>query len=172
LPLLKCYLERRGELGRYFAARLRSDDAAQDLLQDLYIKVNQAKGARPDNPRAYLYRLGSNLMLDRLKERRRRLSREADWRRIQTACSTDEEVSDTPDPDTVLTARRRLRLFVETMNRQPAAVRVAFQLHRIYGLTHVETAREMGVSRSSVEKYLMTAIAALAVLAEEASRLG
>ncbi len=82
--LLDAYLSRRDDLVRFFAARLRSMVAAEDLVQDLYIRVaNLGPGERVENPSAYLYRLASNLMLDRLRSDRRSVSRDGAWLHTQ-----------------------------------------------------------------------------------------
>ena len=38
-PLLFAYMERREDLLRYFRVRLRSEEAAEDLVQDIYLKI-------------------------------------------------------------------------------------------------------------------------------------
>src|SRR6185437_9430555 len=71
-PLIELYLERRADLVRFFTMRLRSAAAAEDLVQDIYVRLSGIdEPAEIQNPMAYLYRLGSNLMLDRLRGERR-----------------------------------------------------------------------------------------------------
>jgi RNA polymerase sigma-70 factor (ECF subfamily) len=70
--LLATYLERRADLERFFALRLRSAAAAEDLVQEIFVRLAAADApSEIQNPAAYLYRLGSNLMLDRLRGERR-----------------------------------------------------------------------------------------------------
>ncbi len=66
--------------------------------------------------------------------------------------------ADEPAADDVVMARERLRLVIEAVRELPAQVQEAFRLHKLEGLSHAETAAAMGVSRSSVEKYLMTCL--------------
>ncbi len=40
----------------------------------------------------------------------------------------------------------------------PPATRRAFELHKLEGRTHAETAALMGISRSGVEKHMMAAL--------------
>ena len=65
-------MEKREALVRFFTARLGSPAAAEDLVQDIYVKLH---GLEPDgevqNEVGFLYRLGSNLMLDKLRQQRR-----------------------------------------------------------------------------------------------------
>jgi RNA polymerase sigma factor (sigma-70 family) len=153
--LLSAYLERRADLVRYFRARLRSDEAAEDLVQDIYLKISKPPELEIGNPAAYLFRLGTNLMLDRLKVQRRAARRESDWHGIH---SGGESIADASPADEVADARQRLRRIIEVVNDLPPQVREAFRLHKLEGLSHAETARAMGVSRSSVEKYMMTCL--------------
>jgi len=157
-PLLAAYLARRQELLRYFRVRLRSDEAAQDLVQDIYLKIASPPAQDIGNPSAYLYRLGSNLMLDRIKQQRRAGRRDGDWRTVQTTTVGREDVNDEPAPEDAIAARQRLDAIIAVVRELPAPVQEAFRLHKLEGLSHAETAQAMGVSRSSVEKYIMTSL--------------
>ena len=160
-PLLACYVARRDELVRYFRARLRSEEAAQDLVQDLYLKIATPPAEEILNPGAYLYRLANNLMLDRLKQQKRSVSRDGAWRGLNTTMVGSEDVTEQAPADEVLAARQRLKLILDVVNGLPPAHRQAFRLHKLEGKSHAETAAAMGVSRSSVEKYIMTCLAAI-----------
>lgn len=156
-PLVSTYLERRADLVRYFRARLRSEAAAEDLVQDIYLKISTLPQDEIGNPAAYLFRLGTNLMLDRIKIQGRGVRREAEWRAANTT-GPREGVAEGSPADEALDAAQRLRAIIEVVNELPPPVREAFRLHKLEGLTHVETAQAMNVSRSSVEKYIMTCL--------------
>jgi RNA polymerase sigma factor (sigma-70 family) len=51
---------------------------------------------------------------------------------------------------------------LEAVESLPAPAREAFRLHKLEGLSHSETAETMGVSRSSVEKYIMASLKRIA----------
>ena len=157
-PLLAVYLERRGELLGYFRVRLRSEQAAEDLVQDIYLKIAGRPPEEIHNPAAYLYRLGGNLMLDRIKQQRRIRRRASAWRDAHTNGDGAELASEEPHADDVVIARERLSRIIEAVKALPPPVREAFRLHKLEGLSHAETAAAMGVSRSSVEKYLMASL--------------
>ncbi|WP_304187001.1 RNA polymerase sigma factor [Phenylobacterium aquaticum] len=160
--LLRHYLEKRANLVRFFAARLGSATAAEDLAQDLYLKVAALPVAEViQNPTALLYRMGSNLMLDRLRQERRTVVRDSAWRRSATTQLGDEEIQDEPPADEALAARQRLALLLRELESLPPRMRRAFQLHKLEGLSHLETARAMGISVSAVEKHVSGALKAL-----------
>ena len=83
--LIAAYLRKRADLVRFFTKRTGSVAAAEDIVQELYLKISS--GPPPDDlrsPAAYLYRVGSNLMLDRFKQERRQSSRDRAWVRARS----------------------------------------------------------------------------------------
>ncbi|MGA0600646.1 RNA polymerase sigma factor [Caulobacter sp. KR2-114] len=157
-PLLALYLAKRDELKRYFTVRMRSAEAAEDLVQDMYLKVSAASSEEIGNAAAFLYRLGSNLMLDRLKSQRRSLARDTGWRAVTVSTLGGQDLADEPAADEAAAARQRLALIIEALNGLPPATRRAFRLHKLEGLTHAQTAEAMGLSRSSIEKHISAAL--------------
>ncbi len=160
-PLLATYLERRGELLGYFTVRLRSTTAAEDLVQEIYLRIASRHPEPIDNPPAYLFRLGTNLMLDQMKSERRMARRASEWKVVHGS-ETGESVADAPAADDALIARQRLQQIITALSGLPENARKAFRLHKLEGLSHSETAAAMGVSRSSVEKYLMACLKRIA----------
>ena len=157
-PLLSAYMERREDLLRYFRVRLRSDEAAEDLVQDIYLKIVDRRGETIENPAAYLYRLGTNLMLDRIKVRRRAEARDAEWHGTNVSDVGGVQVAAEAPADEATAAKLQLSRILEAVKALPPAAQEAFRLHKLEGLSHAETATAMGVSRSSVEKYMMASL--------------
>jgi RNA polymerase sigma-70 factor (ECF subfamily) len=169
--LLDAYLSRRDDLVRFFAARLRSMTAAEDLVQDLYVRVASLDGAEPvENPSAYLYRLASNLMLDRLRSDSRAGARDRAWLQTQRLEVAGEAVADEPSAEQNVAGRQRLAQLAHAIAELPPKTRRAFQLHKLEGMTQEETARVLGVSRKTVEKQISSALQRLlARLTEDSS---
>ncbi len=158
-PLIAAYLRKRADLVRFFALRTGSAAAAEDLVQDLFLKIEGAAlPAALQSPEAYLYRVGSNLMLDRLKQQRRQSAREDNWDRETRRGDGPESVAEQPPAEEALDARLRLTRLLAALDTLPPQVAAAFRLHKFDGLSHSETAARLGVSRSSVEKYMMSAL--------------
>mgnify|MGYP001546461225 CR=1 FL=1 len=157
--LISLYLERRADLVRFFTVRLRSASAAEDLVQDIYVRLS----SRPDsadiqNPMAYLYCLGSNLMLDRLRGERRTAHRDGAWLDSQTVRMGAEEVSPEPSAEAAVAARQRLASLVAAIEELGPQTQRVFRMHKFEGLSHPEVAAALGISRSAVEKHMMTAL--------------
>lgn len=157
--LVAAYLEQRDALGRFFRARLGAHADVEDLLQDLYLKVS---GSTADqdirDPRAWLYRLASNLMMDRLRSGRRAAARDGAWRQISHAIGPVEDIHDAPDAEQVVAGRERLAAVVTALSDLPDKTRQVFRMHKFDGLSYAEVAARLGISRSSVEKHMMDAL--------------
>jgi RNA polymerase sigma-70 factor (ECF subfamily) len=162
--MIRLYGEKRANLVRVFAARLRSVSEAEDLIQDLFLKV-QAVGELEveGDGSALLFRMANNLMLDRLRSQSRASARDEGWRSLQGVAVGDQQVADIPSAEDVVAGRQRLNVMMATLETLPPQVARAFKLHKLEGLSHAETAAAMGVSRSSVEKHVSAALKALMV---------
>lgn len=158
-PLLETYLERRADLVRFFAARLRSSAAAEDLVQDIYLRLAAMDGtAKVHNAVGYLYRLGSNLMLDRIRGERRGAVRDGAWLDANSTRVGAEGVAEEPDAEQVIAARQRLAATVEALRNLPEQTQRVFRMHKFDGMSHPEVAATLGISRSAVEKHVMAAL--------------
>jgi RNA polymerase sigma factor (sigma-70 family) len=157
--LLSAYIETRADLRAYFLVRLRSDTDADDLVQELYEKV-AAVDARLEieQPLAFLYRQASNLMLDRLRSRKRTAGRDAEWRRTHHIAGDSEDIADEPSAYDVVAGRERLARLVEAIKALPGPIQTVFRMHKFEGLAHKEVAERLGISKSLVEKHMIAAL--------------
>lgn len=161
-PLLEIYLERRANLVRFFAARAGSSSLAEDLAQELYVKLaTRDPTVTAENPVALIYRIALNVMLDRARGEGRTAAREAAWREVSHASFGGEDVAEEAPADEVVASRQRLRQLVDAVAELPPQMQRAFRLHKLEGRSHAETARAMGVSVKSVEKHISAALKAL-----------
>lgn len=159
--LIDAYMRKRSDLLRFFALRTGSAAAAEDIVQDLYLKISGMEApADLRSPEAFLYRMGSNLMLDRAKAERRQAARDHAWSEAGGG-GGPEPVAQEPPADEAVASRQRLQRLLAAVDRLPPKAAAAFRLHKFDGLTHGEVAQKLGVSRSAVEKYIMAALRAL-----------
>lgn len=154
--LIDIYLRSRLDLLRFFSLRLSSPAAAEDLVQDLYVKLKGTDDpADVRDPLSYLYRMGSNLMLDQMRHRRRALVRDYAW---QGGESDAPGVDPSPSPEREAASRQQVAAVVEALRDLSPRCQEAFRLHKLEGLSHAETAERMGVTRSAVEKQISAAL--------------
>jgi RNA polymerase sigma-70 factor (ECF subfamily) len=161
-PLLALYLERRANLVRFLAARAGSLAAAEDLAQELYLKLAaRDRGADIENPQALLYRMALNLMVDRARGEQRATARDTAWRQVARTELGGVDISDEPAADDAAASAQRLRQLVAAVELLPPQAGRAFRLHKLEGLSHAETAQAMGLSVKAVEKHVSAAVKAL-----------
>lgn len=163
-PLMALYLEKRANLVRFFTVRTSSPVEAEDIVQEIYLKIVDLGCASIDNPSAYLYRLGSNLMIDRARARSRSASREGAYIKSVHPSDAPEAVADTPSPEEAWEARARLARVLEAVQTLPPKRKQVFIMHKIDGLSYGEIATVLGISKSAVEKHMSAALQRLADL--------
>jgi RNA polymerase sigma factor (sigma-70 family) len=160
--LLATYLDKRADLVRFLAARMGSVPAAEDLVQDLYVRLATVEtGAHVENPSAFLYRAAINLMLDRGRGERRTTARDQAWQDARGVSIAGITAADDPSPEETVAARQRLRRLVQAVDDLPPKTRKAFELHKFEGLSQAETAARLGVTRKTVENQLAAALKSL-----------
>ncbi|NIB42718.1 sigma-70 family RNA polymerase sigma factor [Pseudomaricurvus alkylphenolicus] len=147
-------------LVRFLKRKVNSEQDAEDIAQNAFIRIQRlAEEGELENPKAYLYQTASNLAIDML--RREKLHQNYLQQTFSRDQLADEEYSSLTDyctPERLLSARRDLDNLQQAMNELPLKCRQAFLLHRVKGLSYSEIAKEMSVSVSSVEKYILQAL--------------
>ena len=162
--VIDAFLERRPDLVRFFTLRLGSAAAAEDLVQEMYLRLATVEpDAEIGNPTGYLYRVGTNLMLQRIRGDRRSAARDAAWRQVHHQQVGETDVVDAAAADDAVAARQRLAAVIRAVEQLPAQTQRVFRLHKLEGLTHTEVAARLGISRSAVEKHMIAVLKHLAV---------
>ena len=161
-PLIALYMARRAELIRFFTLRTSSSADAEDIVQEIYLKIAKLPADAIENEAAYLYRLGSNVMLDRMRTQRRRSARDDSYFQAYRVQGAGDDIVDAPEPEAALDAKRRLERLMTAIERLPPQCRRVFTMHKLEGLSHTEIAQALGVSRSAVEKHMISALKRLA----------
>lgn len=129
------------ELTRSLRRRGVAADAAADITQDAFVRMLAiAPDHDIDNPRAYLYRVSRNLVVDYARRERA----------APIVAVSDEVFASVADPspsaETALYDRQRLRISEEALAELPERTRAAFRLHRLDGLTIAEVGERIGLS--------------------------
>ena len=157
--LKSTFLSSRPALLRFLRARLRDEAAAEDLLQELWIKLESTPSGPVVQPESYLFRMANNLVLDMRRAEGRRMRRDEAWTDLQSG--DDRERDDRPSAETVLLARERLAAMNRTLDSLPERTSQAFRMCRISGLPQKQIAADLGISVSAVEKHLQRAYRAV-----------
>ena len=155
---LRQLAERYGPaLERYLSRKLDNPADAAEVAQETFIRLYRLEHPdRLENARAFMFQVASNLAVDQL--RRRTLH----FRFLKTETVDAEEAlnssGDASSPEQIISSREQLERIYQAVDRLPEKCRQAFLLHRTSGLSYSDIALELGVSVSSVEKYILQAL--------------
>ena len=156
--LHELFLKHAHEVSAFIRGRWPREQDVDDIMQESFLRLSQY--ANPEtilNPRAFLFTTATNLVVDR--QRRRKTSE----RYIETNADLENLVNDHSSPDRHSEAYEALELFTAWLNELPKLHRHAFVLYRIEGCSHAEIAIRLGISISSAERYVKSAMQHISV---------
>lgn len=153
--ITELYKKHYEELRRFVAGRLSGGEAA-DVVQDVFVRtLCLESGYDIREPRAFLFQVASNIVLDRLRMQQHR----------HETCGTAEddtrhdEPADEISPEATLAAQQRLGVLRDAIDELPPRCREVFLLHKFQHYSHAKIARKCGISVNMVEKHIIKALA-------------
>ena len=154
------YHAERPKLMRLLCARTGNDAEAEDLLQELWIRVRQPSQGPIANGLPYLYRMAQNLVVDRQREVQRRAKRERQWldQHSAGAAKGGEPADGSPNPEEAILDHEEGARLVAALETLPPGARQVLTLHKVDGLSHAQIADRLGISKSGVEKHMAVAM--------------
>lgn len=125
-------------------ALLRDEELAVDAMQDTFVQVVRRKDKLDVHaPSSLLYRIATNICLNRIRSRRRHPEHPDEELLVRIAHASDDE------------ARGAARLMLERIFRdEQPSTRTMAVMHLLDGMTLDEVAAEHGLSVSGVRKRL------------------
>jgi RNA polymerase sigma-70 factor (ECF subfamily) len=147
------YKRHRGGLYRFVLRAIKHRSAAEELFQEVWIRVIEARSRYAPQARftTWLYTIAHNLLVDH-------------WRRkgLSLVQLDEEQLAAAPDnPARQAEAREALTRFLHALDALPAAQREAFLLHEEGGLTLAEIAAVTGAGEEAAKSRLRYAMAKL-----------
>jgi RNA polymerase sigma factor (sigma-70 family) len=145
----------RRPLLQYFRRRGIAPADLEDMVQTVFLRLLRKLQLGDDSlSDAYVFTTASSVLVDHYR------------RRTSDAGAATVEIdpdfaSEEPDARQILEDRQTLRVMLNSLMGMSAKWRRAFMLHRFDQLSYADIARKMGISASSVEKYVMAALAEL-----------
>lgn len=140
-------------LVRFLQSRLQNPQEAREIAQEAYVRLLELERTGAVGfLRAYLFRIASNLAIDRLRSRNTR-------ERIDAHCpdSLDEVTQEGPVEREVFAADE-MRVFWASLAELPEHFRQAFVMHRLENLSTGEIALKIGKSERMVRRYIVHAL--------------
>lgn len=142
------FTENRDDLLALARAILRDDAAAEDIVQEGWIRWSGRRYPIAAT-RQMLRRIVKNLAIDQLRRRRR----EGD---ILRDLAFDGEAA--PDTERVVSARADLETVAAALAEMPERTRLAFRLSALDGLTYAEIAARLEISRPRAHQLVRSAL--------------
>ena len=147
------YSQHGEELRRYLTRRLNCAQTAADLTQEVFLRLMRSETAGTvENPRAYLYRIASNLVADHF----RKIKQQPTAINIPVLEAVPDEA---PSPERALLAQDELRRLERAIEALPRRQREVLLLHKYDGLSYQEIADRLGISKNTVMVHMMRALA-------------
>jgi RNA polymerase sigma-70 factor (ECF subfamily) len=158
----------RRELHVHCYRMLASFDEAEDAVQETYLRAwRNRESFDGDLVRAWLYRIATNVCLDVIRTKSRRVPElrsfaEVSWLQPYPDRLLDEVASAADEPDAVAVARETIELaFLAALQVLPARQRAALLLRDVLGLPATETAALLETSVAAANSALQRARATM-----------
>jgi RNA polymerase sigma-70 factor (ECF subfamily) len=157
----------RRELHVHCYRMLASFDDAEDAVQETYLRAWRGwDGFDGQHPRAWLYRIATNVCTDLIRARARRAperTTEVAWLTPYPDALLDEIAADDDGPDEVAVARETIELaFLAALQVLPARQRAALLAREVLGMPAAETAELLETSVAAANSALQRARATMA----------
>jgi RNA polymerase sigma-70 factor (ECF subfamily) len=134
---------------RYIAGMIRDRAEAEDLTQETFLRAHCRQGALrdPKAARGWLYRIATNVCLDRLRKRNPQVAFDGEERLPHRRTATLNDSSAQEQAERAETSACVQRC----LDYLPDSYRAAILLYEAHGLTAAEIARLLGVSVATVK---------------------
>ena len=154
------YIANRKALIAYATRILGSREAAEDIVQDAFLRFSPANTdtGSPGQSLAYLYRIVRNLSFDFLKRQK------VEMREQRTEPPFWSMPSEVPTPEEVVLVSDDVRRISEVLGTLPVDVRVALEMHRFGGYTLEEIAVRLDISVATAHRHVRTAMMLVATV--------
>ena len=155
MPLAELFAQHHVELYRYVARFTGDPDLAEDVVQDVFVRLSERPPGDQSHLRGWLFRVATTVAIDSMRGARRRLAL------VRERPDRQPLGDPPPDPATALEreeTRRRVREALEALGAKERSV----LLMREEGFTHHEIAAAVGTTTKSVGTMIARALDKLA----------
>lgn len=147
------YQDYNETLVRYLTIRLRNRQDAIDVAQEAYIRLIRRENLKDiDCFQSFLFRTATNISIDLQRQRTRQTK---NFTKSKLLFGNIDEIT----PERTLGARQTLDELRKTLEDLPPKCKEAFMLYKFKNWSYGEIAEKMGLSISSVRKYIAHGLA-------------
>jgi len=145
--------EHQDELTSYLIQRNHCPETAADILQDAFIRLLNSKTKDEiKNPRAFLYRIVSNLAIDYHRSHNRRQAKHVD----------ESQLADLPEQAPTLEhqvyTQEKIEFLKQAVSELPPRCKQVFIMHKFRNYPYSRIMTELGISESTVLKHIVKAM--------------
>lgn len=153
--LAQFHRDYRPALMAFFLRRSQSHAEAEDLTQEVFIRIAGRRESNMRSANAYIFQVAANLLRDRTR-REKIISEHVAGMRVVEGIGVEPL-----DPHRIAAGREQLQLLSEALRELPERTRQIFLLFRYENVPQRTIAESFGISVSAVEKHLYRAMAHL-----------
>lgn len=134
-------------------------ESAADVKQSMFVHVLEyAKKKKIENPKALMFKIARNLAVNELRRRKRSNAIFVVTSDYSPTDITQTIPSSAPTPEEATSLKNDVHRVMEAINDLPEGQKQAVILSRMHGDNYRTIAHKLGVSESSVEKYMIKAL--------------
>ncbi len=136
------------DLYTYLYFKFGSQITINDKIQDAFVKLwDNCKNVTPNKARAFLFKVGKNMMLNEIKHQKVVLK----YQQIPSISTTNET------PEFILEEEQFLQKYELALSKLTEEQRIAFLLNKVKGKKPKEIADMMGVTKRVIENRIFVA---------------
>lgn len=149
----RLFQECRSDLLRFFRTRVHCRETVLDLCQEAFLRVTIGGALdRLENPRGYLFRTAQNLLLNHYRDTQTRAAY------LHELAKFYGDGVDHRSAETAALAEEALERVDQALCELSPLCQRIFHLSRVQGLTQAAIAKQLGISRRTVEDNLRRAL--------------
>ncbi len=147
-------IEHGDALRRFLRKKLSSDEEAEDLAQEAFIRLHSVEDISAiDNPRAYLYRIAANLIADKYRKQGNNVTLAMD------DVDESEFLDGLADPVRTTLAREEIEILSQAILKLPERCQQVFILRKLHHIPNKEIGKRLGISVKTVENHITKGLA-------------
>lgn len=148
------FVEHGRFLKRFLARFVSEQQDIEDVAQEAYLRAYAAEQKKSgiEHPKAFLFHVAKNVALQRLTSKSAQITDYIEETEASLAIGVEASAEQEAE------AEAHIGLYCDAVASLPEKCRQVFLLRKIHGLAHKEIAERMGLSLSSVEKYVRQGI--------------
>lgn len=139
----------------FFLRRLGNHAEAEDLTQEVFVRLAAMDARQMESADAYIFRMAVNLLRDRGRREKVRFNH------LTEALTAEDVGVDLLDPLRVVASRESLVDLATALRELPERTRDIFILYRLEQVDKRDIVQAFGISLSTLERHLTRAMAHL-----------